>query len=576
MKQKIKYISIVFLLVFSLKISAQDLTNYSLNPVNNFLYNPASAGENPWITAFLNSHLQWVGFDGAPRVNTVGVHGPLTNNMGVGLSIVNNQHSIFNNLAARLSYSYKLRFEDDHFLSFGIAAGVLNDKATSGNAINYDSSDPLQTGINYSTIGFSASTGMFYKYNNLEGQLILPQLYERSSTNFHTITSVAYNFLDENNTWDVKPMFLVRAAPVSPAQFDINVTGTWQKTAWANVGYRSENSMVVGLGMYYKNMNLGYAVGLNLAPLSNASKSSHEIQLIYNFGEKLLSKVRNTAVTGNITNSFDGKPLAVPITFSIKEKVKEKGTSNEQGIYSATLKNNKSYTISVSAEGYVTKKEILTLMEGQESQTMDIVLDPKTSAVSGVISNIYTAQPIQATVKVMHGGKELYTMKSDAKTGVYKFDLPVNKNYTIEASAKHHITVSEKVDIALNDEAKTQNMSLKPTLFSFGIVKFKTGTTELSDVSYPTLDKMINFMNVNKEVRIEIGGHTDNTGDVAINDSLSQARATSCFDYLVKKGIAADRLKAVGYGSKKPIVSNNTAANRAKNRRVEFNAIRKD
>ncbi len=571
---KIKYIIILFLLVFSLKTSAQDLTNYSLNPVNNFLYNPASAGENPWITAYLNSQLQWVGFDGAPRVNTFGVHSPLNDNMGIGLSIVNNQHSIFNNLAARLSYSYKLRFGNDHFVSLGITTGVLNDKVTSADANNYDAIDPLQTGSDYNATGFTASTGIFYKYNNLEGQLILPQLYERSATNFHTITSVAYNFLTKNETWDVKPMVLARIFPLSPAQFDVNVLGTWQKTVWANLGYRTNNSMVVGLGMYYKNLNFGYAASLNFDPLSNASSSSHEIQIIYHFGQKFLNKIRNTTVTGKVTNSFDGKPVIASIVFSVDEKAKEEAVSDQAGMYTTLLKNNKTYKMTVSAEGYVTKNETLTLADGQENQTMNVVLEPKTCIVTGIVSNVYTSDPTQATVKVMHEGKQVYTVESDSKTGAYKFDLPVNNDYTIEASARNHNPFSEKVSIALNDESKTQNISLKPTSFSFGIIKFKIGTTELIAESYPTLDKMKKFMDTNEKVRIEIGGHTDNTGDATVNDSLSRKRATVCYDYLVKKGIAADRLKAVGYGSKKPLVSNSTAANRAKNRRVEFNAIK--
>ena len=71
-----------------------------------------------------------------------------------------------------------------------------------------------------------------------------------------------------------------------------------------------------------------------------------------------------------------------------------------------------------------------------------------------------------------------------------------------------------------------------------------------------------------KKVRIE--GHTDNTGAADFNTKLSQGRAKAVRDYLVKKGVAADRLEAKGFGPTQPIGDNKTAAGREANRRVEF------
>ena len=69
---------------------------------------------------------------------------------------------------------------------------------------------------------------------------------------------------------------------------------------------------------------------------------------------------------------------------------------------------------------------------------------------------------------------------------------------------------------------------------------------------------------------IEVEGHTDNVGKAEVNKKLSQKRADAVKDYLIKKGIEADRLSAIGYGSEQPIADNKTKEGRAQNRRVEF------
>jgi outer membrane protein OmpA-like peptidoglycan-associated protein len=72
------------------------------------------------------------------------------------------------------------------------------------------------------------------------------------------------------------------------------------------------------------------------------------------------------------------------------------------------------------------------------------------------------------------------------------------------------------------------------------------------------------------DVNLEIQSHTDDTRDEENNINLSQARAQSVVDYLIRKGIEANRLHAIGFGGKKPIADNKKKAGRAMNRRVEL------
>jgi len=101
-------------------------------------------------------------------------------------------------------------------------------------------------------------------------------------------------------------------------------------------------------------------------------------------------------------------------------------------------------------------------------------------------------------------------------------------------------------------------------------VKFKTGSDELLDSSKKILDEIVSIMEEYPEYSMRISGHTDDVGDAAKNQKLSEERAASCKAYLQSKGIDLNRMEDAGYGESKPLKKNDSAANRAENRRVEF------
>ena len=101
-------------------------------------------------------------------------------------------------------------------------------------------------------------------------------------------------------------------------------------------------------------------------------------------------------------------------------------------------------------------------------------------------------------------------------------------------------------------------------------IEFETGKAVIKSKSYAILDKIAQTFIDNSNYVIEVQGHTDNTGKADVNKRLSDKRAHAVMDYLVKKGVDASRMTAVGYGPDMPIADNKTKAGRAKNRRVEF------
>ena len=104
-------------------------------------------------------------------------------------------------------------------------------------------------------------------------------------------------------------------------------------------------------------------------------------------------------------------------------------------------------------------------------------------------------------------------------------------------------------------------------------VNFDFDSARIRNDSEAKLDRVVRILQDNPGVRVRVEGHTDSTGPEKYNMDLSYRRAESVKNYLVGKGIDANRLSVVGYGETKPLVSNKTRAGRAVNRRVEFKVL---
>lgn len=110
----------------------------------------------------------------------------------------------------------------------------------------------------------------------------------------------------------------------------------------------------------------------------------------------------------------------------------------------------------------------------------------------------------------------------------------------------------------------------------FDKIRFDSSTARIRPESHRLLDAIANSIKERPDIqKIRIAGHTDNVGPSKINLRLSYLRASAVRDYLVRAGVAKHRLAAEGYGERRPVASNKTAAGREKNRRVEFVIIRR-
>ena len=149
----------------------------------------------------------------------------------------------------------------------------------------------------------------------------------------------------------------------------------------------------------------------------------------------------------------------------------------------------------------------------------------------------------------------------------------------LNASADGYLFFSENYDVAAGSpkEPYTLNVPLSPlssgSVIALRNIFFNTASYDLLPASNAELDKLVKLMKANPSLRIELGGHTDNVGADAANLTLSDEPANAVRDFVVAKGIAADRITAKGYGETKPVASNDSEEGRAQNRRTEVTVL---
>ena len=202
--------------------------------------------------------------------------------------------------------------------------------------------------------------------------------------------------------------------------------------------------------------------------------------------------------------------------------------------------------------------------------------------VHGKVLNANTSQPIEAEISYenLATGGEAGLARSNATTGEYKLVLNYGATYGLHAKARGFISVNENMELehAGTYQEIEKNLFLAPIIVGQTIklnnVFFVQSKPGLKQESLPELDRLATIMNENPTLVIELGGHTDNQGEKKLNQELSEQRVIAVINYLRQKGVARNRMTGKGYGESKPLKPNDTDANRAQNRRVEFKILK--
>jgi len=224
-----------------------------------------------------------------------------------------------------------------------------------------------------------------------------------------------------------------------------------------------------------------------------------------------------------------------------------------------------------------TEKSVLMEIQIPENQ----IIKYRSNYVKGVVTDAKTGEKLKARIELFDIDKNeiVSLVDSDSISGQYlmvltqgsEYGLYVNKpGYLFRSLNFNYAEMKDfeplVIDIRL-DRAKKGEGAVLQNIF------FDVDRYELKEKSFTELEKIVRFLSENPQIRIEIGGHTDNSGNPAYNQQLSEKRAQSVYEYIISKGISVNRLSAKGFGSSKPVASNETETGRQQNRRIEFTIL---
>jgi outer membrane protein OmpA-like peptidoglycan-associated protein len=192
-----------------------------------------------------------------------------------------------------------------------------------------------------------------------------------------------------------------------------------------------------------------------------------------------------------------------------------------------------------------------------------------------------TKKIMSAKVKLQGATDNVVIGSSLNSSGMYEFRVSEAKDYKLSVEAEGFMFVNET--LALEGSAEQEKVAMKIIelkKLEVGLVSilrniyFDFNKATFKQDSYNELSKLERMLQQNTSMNVEIGGHTDIVGTKNYNKFLSQKRAEAVKDFLTKKGIDSRRITAVGYGSSKPLASNDDEdEGRELNRRVEFKVL---
>jgi len=216
--------------------------------------------------------------------------------------------------------------------------------------------------------------------------------------------------------------------------------------------------------------------------------------------------------------------------------------------------------------------------------------DPVTY-VKGTVRDVVTNQPVQANVLLYpsHIPKDETKLRTNSD-GTFLLALPIGVDYSLTVDQKGYTFYSDRFEMssgqsinepflldiplqkiqAVTTTSSTAGEVVKAKPIILKNVFFETGSADLRSESFIELDKLHQLLAETPSIRIQVNGHTDDVGDDQSNQALSENRAKSVYQYLIDKGIDANRILYKGFGEMQPIAPNETEEGRAQNRRTEF------
>ncbi|MBR3567391.1 MAG: OmpA family protein [Salinivirgaceae bacterium] len=251
----------------------------------------------------------------------------------------------------------------------------------------------------------------------------------------------------------------------------------------------------------------------------------------------------------------------------------------ELGKYKSRLNIGKTYKVHIECPHYKPQDIFLNTIADifYNEFEEDVELIPTKTAMILDVDAGQDGDSVMVKVKNLSRNETRTVVAKRDKDGNLIVELREGDSYEIDVAKKGYTYSSTKVDVSKSKKTQKLNIKLdlltKDTKMTFNSITFEVNSSELNTASYTELNRIIEFLKLNDNVKIELSAHTDDLGSDWYNMRLSEKRAQMAAKYLTDNGISERMIRTKGYGESKPIVPNTSDENRALNRRVEIKII---
>jgi type IX secretion system PorP/SprF family membrane protein len=274
---------------------AQQDPQYSQYMFNQLVINPAYAGSKEAFSAAMFLRSQWTGIEGAPKTESISIHGPLKNRkVGLGFAIIADQIGPKQSIGALGSYAYRIRVGTGK-LSFGLRAGIYNYVYNWDDIVYKDQADIYNTHNRTSIMVPTADAGIYYYTNTLYAGIGATHLYNGRLTNISNLNGddaelSPHLFGTFGKGWEISeqltfnPSCAIKVAKHTPASVDLNLSFLLEQRIWLGLSFRSSKTMVAYAQFHVtEKFKVGYAFDYGFNKIARAGKGSHEIMISYDF-----------------------------------------------------------------------------------------------------------------------------------------------------------------------------------------------------------------------------------------------------------------------------------------------------
>lgn len=274
-------------------VLAQQQAMFTQYMFNGLLLNPAYAGSHESISITAAGRRQWVGFDGAPKTETLSIHAPVRRGkVGLGAYFINDRLGVTNENSFFATASYRIRLNKG-YVSMGLQFGVLNHRSDFNKLNILDETDPNLLGTVLDIFKPNVGAGIYYNSTRFYVGLSVPHLITNRFTS--NDGEIVYNqarhyFLTAGYVFNMthflkfKPSVLVKAVEGAPIQADLNANFLLNDVLWVGGGYRSFDSFHLMTQLQLTNQfAFGYTYDMTVTDLRTEHGGTHEIMLNYRF-----------------------------------------------------------------------------------------------------------------------------------------------------------------------------------------------------------------------------------------------------------------------------------------------------